>query len=186
VNPLLLFLWVISFSLNLSAPTHLHWTETLSTILSSSFPLKPLTLSTILILLLLQIQFLEEKPLQSSQLTLLPTPSLIVSQFFQVWSCFTLNSKFCLYSGINQASSSSCVVMTKFSRLNWNPEPSLLRRYLIKLKYHKKVREANHYLIIRREICSNDFRLHAQVMNWCLNRIIECVLDSVENLGFCM
>ncbi|QCD85992.1 hypothetical protein DEO72_LG3g513 [Vigna unguiculata] len=44
----------------------------------SSSSLKPPTLSTILILLLLQIQFLEEKPLQSSQLTLLPTPSLTV------------------------------------------------------------------------------------------------------------
>ncbi|QCE07840.1 hypothetical protein DEO72_LG9g2860 [Vigna unguiculata] len=48
--------------------------ETLPTILSNSSPLN-LILFTILILLL-QIQFLEEKSLQSSQLTLLPTPSL--------------------------------------------------------------------------------------------------------------
>jgi len=85
--------------------------------------------------------------------------------------------------GLIRCFSSPCVIMTKFSRLNWGFVPSLLRRCLTKLKHHKKVREANHYPKISMEICSNDFGLHVWVLNWCLNCIIGCVLNCARILG---
>jgi len=146
----------------------------------------------LLLLLFISLLYLTTKPTFFLK-TIHILHSFLFSIFFsnqKVWAPILIHSPLSVAaskSGIKapfllswiKVSFSPYVYAFQFLRLcNWGTS---MLRVIFARWWLLEVREANHFLKFRIEICFDDSELHDWMLNWCLNYIIGCVIELCKN-----